>query len=74
MTRILGEERERVCRDLNVSIDGGVVQRRVIVESLSVGVGASTQQLTSHGDATVITSLVKRCPTYQTTDQTTTHH
>jgi len=43
---------------LGVSVDGGVVQRRVVVESLSVAVGACTQQFTRHSHTPVIARLV----------------
>ena len=38
------------------------MQRRVVVESLSVRVGAGAQQFTNDADATVITGFVQRRP------------
>jgi len=48
--------------DLGVSVDGGVVQRRVILQSSHVHVGPGVEQLTSYVQPAVITRLMQRCP------------
>jgi len=49
---------------LGVSVDGGVVEGRVVVESVGVAVSAGTQQLARHVHSSVIACLVQRRPTY----------
>lgn len=50
------------CMNLDMSVDGSIMQRRVVVKSQSIRVGTGTQKFTCHTQTTVITGFMQRCP------------